>query len=267
MGMSVRNRIARKLSDTLGPCLRVAGAQAELPRGVLSLSFDDFPKTAWEVGGALLKELGVKATYYVSGALCGRSWIGVQQYDEDDLFAAFGAGHEIGCHTYDHMSASAHATAEYLASISRNARFLRERLPGWVGGSFSYPWGVAPLRARRAVAPLFGGCRSTVHGLNGPRVDRSLLRAVGLERCRGRGADLPRLIETAARRCAWLILYTHDVRERPSDYGCTPAELEGAIRSALAAGLEVKPVASVLLGACVPVHRAASSRTPPGEGP
>ncbi|MBW8271354.1 polysaccharide deacetylase family protein [Caldovatus aquaticus] len=261
MQLSLRDRIARKLSDALAPRILVAGAWAERPRGVLSVSFDDFPKTAWEVGGPVLDALGVRATYYVSGALCGRSWNGVQQYDEDDLVAAFGAGHEIACHTYDHLSAARNPTAEYLASIARNGRFLRERLPGWVGHSFSYPWGAAPLRARHAVSPLFGSCRSTIRGLNGSRLDRSLLRAVGLERCRGRGADIPGLIAAAAGRRAWLILYTHDVRERPSDYGCTPAELEDAVRRALAAGLEVRPVASVLPG-----PRAAATAPLPSAG-
>ena len=35
-----------------------------------------------------------------------------------------------------------------------------------------------------------------------------------------------RWLEAAVRRRAWLILYTHDVTEQPSPWGCTPQSLE-----------------------------------------
>jgi peptidoglycan/xylan/chitin deacetylase (PgdA/CDA1 family) len=248
MTASLRERLARKLSESLTARIPVAEVEMELPRGVLSVCFDDFPRTAWTVGGDLLKELGVKGTYYVSGSLRGRRFGGVQQFEEDDVAAAYEAGHEIGCHTFDHLAGTRHSTTEYLASIERNGQFLRERLPGWVRQSFCYPWGLAPLRVRRAVTARFGACRSTVAGLNRRRTDRSLLRAIGLERCSRRNTDVIALIEEAARSRAWLIIYTHDVSERHSDYGCTPAELERAIRAALAAGLEIRPIGAIIAG-------------------
>jgi peptidoglycan/xylan/chitin deacetylase (PgdA/CDA1 family) len=253
MTRAVAGRIARKLTDVAARSSVLNEARGELRRGALSVAFDDFPKTAWEVGGPMLRELGVKATYYVSGALCGTRCDGQQAYEEDDLLSASEAGHEIGCHTYGHLRAASHATEDYLASIDRNAAFLAERVPGWGGQSFAYPYGSTPSRARRAVATRFRACRSTVFGLNRGRVDLSLLRAVGLERCRGRRVDVPRLIETAARERAWLIIYTHDVCERHSDYGCSPAELERTIRMALAAGLDVQPVGAVAAAGFPPV--------------
>jgi peptidoglycan/xylan/chitin deacetylase (PgdA/CDA1 family) len=267
---AVAGRIARKLSDAAARRIVLNGARGELQRGVLSVAFDDFPKTAWEAGGPLLRELGVKATYYVSGSLCGRRHEGLQAYDEDDLEAAREAGHEIGCHTYGHLHAASHAVEEYLSSIDRNAAFLAERVPGWRAGSFAYPYGSAPSRFRRALASRFGACRSTVAGINHRRVDLSLLRAVGLERCRGSRVDVPRLIEMAARERAWLIIYTHDVCEHHSDYGCSPAELERTIRMAVAAGLDVQPVGAVA-AACFPPAAArlragsASARMDSGE--
>ena len=42
---------------------------------------------------------------------------------------------------------------------------------------------------------------------------------------------------------AWLILYTHDVRENPSPFGCTPGALERLVDEALAGGAEVVTVA------------------------
>ena len=270
MAGAALGQVARRLSDAAARSVVLNGARGELQRGVLSVAFDDFPKTAWEAGGPLLRELGVKGTYYVSGSLCGTRHDSLQAYDVDDLEAACEAGHEIGCHTYGHLHAASHAVEEYLSSIDRNAAFLAERLPGWRAGSFAYPYGSAPSRFRRALASRFGACRSTMAGVNHGYVDLSLLRAVGLERCRGNRLDVPRLIEVTARERAWLIIYTHDVCEHHSDYGCSPAELERTIRMAVAAGLDVQPVGAVA-AACFPtaaarLHAAsASTRMDPGE--
>jgi peptidoglycan/xylan/chitin deacetylase (PgdA/CDA1 family) len=268
MTRSVVRRMARKLSDAAARSIVLNAASGKLQRGALSVTFDDFPKTAWETAGPLLRELGVKATYYVSGSLCGGRCDGLQAFDEDDLAAAFEAGHEIGCHTYGHLHAASHTTGEYLDSVRRNAAFLAERVPGWTGRSFAYPYGSAPARSRRAMATRFLACRSTISGINSRRVDLSLLRAIGLERCRGSRVDVPRLIETAARERAWLIIYTHDVCERHSDYGCSPAELERTVRLALAAGLDVLPVGEIA-ASCAPAAsriRAAPTLARAGAG-
>ena len=48
-----------------------------------------------------------------------------------------------------------------------------------------------------------------------------------------------------------LILYTHDVGERPSEFGCTPAEIDEALSLARAAGLDVLPGAQPCLLSCL----------------
>ena len=40
----------------------------------------------------------------------------------------------------------------------------------------------------------------------------------------------------------WLILFTHDVSEQPSPYGCTPAMLAEALARIVDAGIEILPV-------------------------
>ena len=55
-----------------------------------------------------------------------------------------------------------------------------------------------------------------------------------------------RLISEAARRRAWLVFFTHDVDERPSPWGCTPAYLEQLVKAAVELSCEVLTVRNAL---------------------
>lgn len=242
MQLTLAERLNRKISLRIP----VDRRRVRLAQGALSITFDDFPKSAWEVGGAVLADHGVKATYYASGGLCGRTADGLRQYDVDDLLAAHEAGHEIGCHTYDHFSGYRHSAEDYLASVERNKGFMKERIPHLTMRSFAYPYGHAPFWHRRKMSGMFAVCRGVGRGLNGPAVERTQLFGVGLELRQRKLYSLRRLIEDAANRKLWLILFTHDVGERPSEYGCTPSELDGAVRLGKAAGLDVLPVRAML---------------------
>lgn len=238
-------RLRRLLDDEILGRIPVAPARLAPGPATISLCFDDFPRSAWQVAGPLLEALGVKASYYVSGGLIGQSPEGLPLCTEEDVVAAFAAGHEIGCHTYTHCRATETPVEAFTASLARNDVVLRDLLPGWSARSFAFPYGGTTLGARRAVAARFGFGRSTRRGLNGRMVDRSMLRAVGLEACRGR-VDVEAMIDEAARKGAWLILYTHDVAERPSPFGCSPGELERVLRRALAAGMTALPVGAMV---------------------
>ena len=50
-------------------------------------------------------------------------------------------------------------------------------------------------------------------------------------------------LDKAKARKAWLILYTHDVSETPSQWGCTTGALERLIDRAVAEGFDVVTVA------------------------
>ena len=219
----------------------------ELPApGMLSICFDDFPKTAWTVGGPVLRDHGVRATYYVSGGLRETIFDGERMFDAGDLEAVHAEGHEIGCHTFDHQSCLRRGTGALLRSIDDNARFVRGHLGDVRLVSFAYPYGDAPYRAKRFAAGRFATARGVDAGLNRGTLDVGQLKAVGLEASRKGLDQVLGWIERAARDRAWLVVYTHDVQERPSDYGCRPAELERLISSAKGAGLEILSVQAAL---------------------
>ena len=200
--------------------------------GVFSLSFDDFPASAWTEAGPVLAEHGVKATYYVCGGLAGGVNMDRDQFEVKHLQALHAAGHEVGCHTFGHTSALRMDAEALRLSLDANAAWVAERLDGYRMTTFAWPFGDATLSAKRVVRGRFDLARGVRDGVNAGREDRALIKSIGLES----------LMAEAAASKGWLTAYGHDVSDRPTDYGCTPDDLDRVLRMAKAAGLDSLPV-------------------------
>ncbi|MDO9586460.1 MAG: polysaccharide deacetylase family protein [Brevundimonas sp.] len=210
--------------------------------GVFSLSFDDFPATAWTEAGPILAAHGVRATYYVCGGLADGVNMDRDQYRVEHLQALHAAGHEVGCHTFGHTSALKMDAEALRLSLDANAAWVAERLDGHRMTTFAWPFGDATVGAKGVVRRRFALARGVRDGVNAGREDRALIKSIGLESRRLPGYDLEALMAEAAERRGWLTAYGHDVSDRPTDYGCTPADLDHVLRAAKAAGLEIAPV-------------------------
>ncbi len=230
----MRRRAARYLA--------VEAVEIAPAKGVFSLSFDDFPATAWTEAGPILAAHGVKATYYVCGGLCGGVNMDRDQYRLEHLQALHAAGYEVGCHTWGHTSALRMDAEALRLSLDANAAWVAERLDGYRMATFAWPFGDATVGAKGVVSRRFDLARGVRDGVNAGREDRALIKSIGLESRRLPHYDLAGLMaETAARR-GWLTAYGHDVSDRPTDYGCTAEDLDRVLKLARASGLEILPV-------------------------
>ena len=239
--------------------VRRAVARKTLPRplverrsvGMLSVCFDDFPRTAWTEGGRVLRDHGVHATYYVSGGLAGTVFDGQRMYEAGDLEAIHAEGHELGCHTYDHRSCLRRSVSDLKRSLDDNERYLRERVGDLRLVSFAYPYGEATVGAKRLLVERFSSSRGIDVGLNLRHVDLGQLKAVGLEAAKRLISDVEPYVVQAAEQGAWLIVYTHDVQNLPSEYGCRPEELDRILSTARRVGLEILPVNAAITAAAI----------------
>jgi len=231
-----------KIHRGMGRRLNVRPVPVQPSRGVLSLSFDDIPVTAWTEGGPILAQYDLKATYYVCGGLSGAQNMGLPQFEPEHLQAIHAAGHEIGCHTFEHVSTLELSARQLEVTLARNAAWVDDVLGGYEMTTFAYPFGDCALRAKSVLDQRFLCSRGVGDGVNIAKADRNLLRAIGLESRRLPGYDLEALVEKTADQRGWLIAYGHEVMDGPTPYGCTPADLERLIRLALDAGLDIRPV-------------------------
>jgi peptidoglycan/xylan/chitin deacetylase (PgdA/CDA1 family) len=215
---------------------------------VFSLSFDDFPATAWTEAGPILAEHGVRATYYVCGGLAGGRNMDRDQFQVRHLEELHAAGHEVGCHTYGHTSVLRMDGAALRMSLDANAAWVTDRLGGYRMTTFAYPFGDCSLAAKRYVRARFSLGRGVRDGVNAGREDRGLIKSIGLESRRLPHYDLEALMAGTAERRGWLTAYGHDVSDDPTDYGCTPADLDRVLRAAKGAGLEIAPIGAAWAG-------------------
>jgi peptidoglycan/xylan/chitin deacetylase (PgdA/CDA1 family) len=243
---SRRVSIAAKLARELGGFLSTRPAKVKWPGGVVSFTFDDFPRSAWVSGGAILEKFDKRGTYYAAMGLAATENQLGPMFDADDLRTAHARGHEIACHTYSHRDCCRAAPDEIAAEIERNAAALAEFIDA-PPINLAYPFGGVSLTAKTALAGRFASCRGTGRGLNQGAVDLADLRATSIY---GRDFDrdtLCQLIDDAQAAGGWVIFYTHDVADEPSPFGCTPAQFQSIVAYA-AENVPVLPVRDVLAG-------------------
>lgn len=216
-------------------------ARVSLTRPMVSFSFDDAPATACHAGARVLEQHGLRGTYYFAGGLTGRDGPMGRYATGEDAARLHAAGHEIGCHTFSHLDCGQASHAAALADIDQNAEVLKS----WGVSdpvSFAYPYGDVGAEAKKLLAQRFKTVRALHHGLIAPGADLNQAPAVGIEGADGEAVAL-RWLDRAHARKAWLILYTHDVAETPSQWGCSPQVLERLVDGAINAGFDVVTVA------------------------
>ena len=224
----LRRRVARMV--TTKP------AHLDLMRPMLTISFDDAPVSAAEAGAAILEKHGVRGTYFISSGLAGQdSHLGAYTSREDVARLA-AAGHEIACHTFSHLDCGKARAADIASELNANRQALAAL--GVTPTTFAYPYGDVSPWAKSLINDRFVAGRALHHGLITSGTDLNQAPGVGIE-----GPDGYRIarawMDRAAAVNAWVVLYTHDVRDNPSDWGCTPLVLERLVMRALESGFDI----------------------------
>lgn len=216
-------------------------ARVELRRPMVSFSFDDVPISAIDTAGAMLESKGARGTYFICAGLAGQDSRMGRYADREAVLAAQARGHEIACHTFRHLDCGAADALAIETDIACNDAALAD----WgvePTTTFAYPYGDVSRAAKQVAGIRFALARALHHGLIETGSDLNQAPAVGIEGPDGAKAALRWLARAAARK-AWLILYSHDVRETPSPVGCTPQALQQLIDTSAALGFDVVTVA------------------------
>ncbi|MFZ4541290.1 MAG: polysaccharide deacetylase family protein [Rickettsiales bacterium] len=216
-------------------------APLHLDGPLATFTFDDFPASAYDVGGKLVESFGAKATYFVSSQFHNQTVNGLTYYTTDHLRQVHAMGHEIGCHGASHVQLGEHGPAFARGSIQRNKAFMKELFGDhFEMTSFAYPYGDTSMRVKRAAAKEYPLLRGVNHGSNFGTVDLSQIRVVSLEARHWNEDHMKRVIDDAVRYNHWLVYLTHDVSADPTPYGSTEPMVRIPLELLQAAGIPIK---------------------------
>jgi len=255
---SLLSRIEAKYHRTLANrfCRRMVAIKTSVP--IISFTFDDAARTAFNAGGDILRSHGARATFFVSLGLLGSQTEVGSIASHDDLLRAAEAGDELGCHTFDHWDTWQTTTEKFMESVVRNKQALNRILPGTNFRTFAYPISEPRPAVKSRLEQYFICCRGGGQTPNIGIVDLNLLKAYFLDRRNKVDINLvKKLIDDNASCRGWLIFVTHDVTDNPSPYGCTPQLFREVVEYAAQSGALLLPVGK----ACERLQASNSDRT------
>jgi len=237
---SLTARIRRRMT----PLCAQRNLKFKLNKPIINLTFDDCPKSVVENALPLIEENGWQATLFMAMGLCGTTnHLGLHM-SEDDVKAAHKNGHEIAGHTFDHIDANTISTADFEKNIEKNQSKLSELgLPR--SQTFAYPYGQVTRGAKKLIAKKFKGAREITGQVHTFRVDLNQVKSNRLYS----GQDYKTLLEDIsklAKKPGWMTIFTHDVRDNPSDFGCHPEQLKAVLSAIKDSGAEVMTFANAI---------------------
>lgn len=209
------------------------------PGATVSITIDDFPRSAAHEGAAILESAGMRGTYYCAAGFAGQENHLGALFEPDDVLSLAARGHEIGCHTYSHIDCAVTSLTEIDRDLARNAQAIKAMGHEAPLRSFAFPYGEASLAAKRHLSARYDTLRSVAPGLNAGTADRAYVLAAGLD---GGEFGVDRalsLLERAHATHGWLVLYLHDVRDTPSEWGARPSELARVVDAIRSSGARV----------------------------
>jgi peptidoglycan/xylan/chitin deacetylase (PgdA/CDA1 family) len=236
--------LVSKLGRRLTQWRRARPAQLRFDEPMLSICFDDFPRSAAIDGAALLEAHGARGTFYAAASMSNQDGPCGVNFSADDAARLEARGHEVACHTYAHIDCARRPVFETLQDLARNRDALTE-MGAPAPQTLAYPYGETTFGLKQALPPRFACARGVLPGLNIGAVDLAQLRAFPLFSADGLDRTMAAL-KSAARRKAWMIVFTHDISDTPSPWGASRADLDALLSAAHRLGVVVAPVRAAL---------------------
>ena len=207
--------------------------------GIVSFTFDDFPKSAGQYGAEIMDGIGASATYYTCTGMAGHKNVMGEIFEADDLMPLIEAGHEIGTHTETHLDCSRVDANTIREEIETNTEHLTEILGEAPKLHFAWPYGETHIGGKRAVRSKIDTARGILPGTNRKGSDLMQLRSYELTPDDWTTDRAAKAIEDVATNGGWVTIFTHDVRSNPSPFGTTPDALKRLAKLSRDSGAQV----------------------------
>ncbi len=216
--------------------------QLPLKTALITFSFDDCPHSACETGKQILEKHKALGTYYISAGFMDQEDHQGSCFSKADIECLHASGHEIACHSYAHLDTAKISIDGLSKDLSKNQKEMQHILgKGFSPQNFAYPFGNMTPLVKRNLRQRYATCRSVRTGVNRGMIDLACLKAVEINEINAPETCM-KFVDDVVENGGWLIFFTHDVRENPSRYGCTPEHFENVVVKARRSGAQILSV-------------------------
>ena len=211
---------------------------------IITVTFDDFPKTAASVGAPMLEAKGWRGTYYTSAKLEGTTNHHGPQFDRTDVITLDKAGHEIAGHSYDHSDLSEMSLEDVIVQVKDNKAKLAEYNLSQSIDNFAYPFGAASASLKQLLQNEYRSMRGIRADIHQGRADLNELSSFGFYSDTAQSViDRVHAVKDTP---TWMTLFTHDIQDAPTPWGCTEGEFQALLDAIESSGARVMTIRQAL---------------------
>jgi len=235
------DRLVGKLGKLLANSIVRQQAILSPGKKIVSFTFDDFPDSAIYNGAKVLEDFGFRGTFYSSLGLANHNDIP----SVDSMLNLTERGHELGCHTFSHLSCQKEDWKTIQKDCDSNKSLAASK--GVEFSSFAFPFGEYKPSTKKLMRDMYHSARTVNEGINKKKIDLMGLLSVSIFSDEHAEERVFNWLNKLDLNGGWLIFYTHEVCLNPTIYGATPELFSKIVeRVASMKGVSVMPVKEVV---------------------
>lgn len=210
---------------------------AELPKALVSVAFDDGWQSISAKAAPLLKKYGVRTTQYIiSEASDKRVGSYMDIYAIKDMKRD---GHEIASHSLMHCDQTRLSEQEVTRNAEESKAILERHALGPIT-SFAYPYGQYSATTQQAMAKSYQFIRASDFGYNDRYFDPQNIRSIAIHDTTT-DQEFKSWLDYAIAHKLWVVLVYHRVDEQGA-YNVSSTQLERQLQIIKNSGLTVLPI-------------------------
>lgn len=208
---------------------------------IISFTFDDVFDSSFQNGGNILKKYNAKGTFYLSMSFMnglGKKTL----FNEETLRKAIEDGHEMGGHTFGHLSAFNVTKEQLLTDMTQNEKEFNQLNLNTSFENFAYPYGDQVSMVKETMGNVYHTNRGITEGINIDSVDLNNLKAVRLFEDEYSIKYIDEILKNFNKKGGWLIFYTHEVEDNYSQWGCSPKYFEKVVKKVTELNIPIRTI-------------------------
>jgi len=196
-----------------------------LPKGVVTIAFDDGLASSYNNALPILKKAGYTATWYLNGSTIGTSGY----MTKGQVKQLVNSNQEIGSHSYQHLDMVSLTSDEQVYQITTNKQFL-EQLTGKSITSFATPYGSYNSQVLSNIMTYHQTQRDTSGAMNMPySYNQSMIHGKDVTQS-FTTADIKSLLQATQDQKGWLVLVYHGISSTGDEYTISKATFQQQIK-------------------------------------